>query len=201
MKGLLHSKRFRKNLRKWLFMYIGVMALLTTVVTYSRYITSKSSDDIARAAKFNVKITRDETIAADNCETKYDEANKKDKVTCETGTFRPTSNLEYIFNVDTSEIEVNTDLYLTIDAGMDFELVEIHNLTDPSEIITISNTADNNETKKKIIYKKVDATTRGNTKYKVIVKYAGLITNDEYIMNEEAYEIIKVSYAATQRNN
>ena len=84
---------------------------------------------------------------------------------------------------------------------MDFELVEIHNLTDPSEIITISNTADNNETKKKIIYKKVDATTRGNTKYKVIVKYAGLITNDEYIMNEEAYEIIKVSYAATQRNN
>ena len=39
MKGLLHSKRFKENLYRWLFMYVGVIALLTTVITYSKYVT------------------------------------------------------------------------------------------------------------------------------------------------------------------
>ena len=45
MKGLLHSKLFRKNLFTWLFMYIIVIGLFTTVVTYSKYISSMQNAD------------------------------------------------------------------------------------------------------------------------------------------------------------
>ena len=57
MKGLLQSKIFRKNLRKWLCMYVGVLLLFTTVVTYSKFITNMQGDDEeSKPAKFNVDV-------------------------------------------------------------------------------------------------------------------------------------------------
>ena len=59
MSKLLHSKTFRKNLFKWIFMYICALLVIFTVVTYSRYITKSSLGDEAKAAKFNLEIAED----------------------------------------------------------------------------------------------------------------------------------------------
>ncbi len=113
MKGLLHSKRFRKNLTKWLTMYVGVMLLMTTVITYSRYVSSIEGSDSARVAKFVVKVNYgEEACPVDN--------------TCNLGTKRPTSNLNYHFTLDTNEIEVRTFLTLSIYLHEDFSLVSIN---------------------------------------------------------------------------
>ena len=58
MKGLLQSKIFRKNLKKWLCMYVGALLLLTTVVTYSKYISKYNVDDDARITKFDVTVKK-----------------------------------------------------------------------------------------------------------------------------------------------
>jgi len=56
MNRLLHSRVFKKNLAKWIFMYIVTLAFFTSVVTYSKYFSSLASNDNARPAKFNIKI-------------------------------------------------------------------------------------------------------------------------------------------------
>ena len=57
MKGLLQSKRFKKNLGKWVFMYVICMGIFTTVITYSKYISNMlDDDDSARVSKFNVGL-------------------------------------------------------------------------------------------------------------------------------------------------
>lgn len=45
MKKLLQNKKFRTNLYKWFSMYICVMAIFTTVVTYSKYISNMGTDE------------------------------------------------------------------------------------------------------------------------------------------------------------
>lgn len=116
MMGLLHSETFRKNLSKWIFMYIAVICLLTSVITYSRFISSFGTDDEARSSKFNVKI---EPIATqdscpDDTETEGGESSST-AVLCTTS--RPTSTLEYYFKVDVTEIEVKAEVYLRARAG------------------------------------------------------------------------------------
>ena len=56
MKELLQSKSFRQNLYKWIFMYIGSLALFTSVITYSKYYSNIASDDLARVAMFEVDM-------------------------------------------------------------------------------------------------------------------------------------------------
>jgi len=97
MKGLLHSKLFRKNLFIWLFMYITVIGLFTSVVTYSKYITSMQESDIARVAKFDAAITYDGVCS-----------NINENEICNIGTYRPTSELSYYFTVDNRNLEVST---------------------------------------------------------------------------------------------
>lgn len=110
MKGLLRSKRFKENLRKWLFMYTGVMLLLTTVITYSKYISSLQIDDDARTSKFSFAIKEvncSDYISDDNtCDAKSGEK-------C-----RPTQVITSCFKVDTSGLEVDSDLYLTFDPAL-----------------------------------------------------------------------------------
>ena len=56
---LLHSKLFRQNLFKWIFMYIAALGLLTSVITYSKYITALIHDESvpALALKTTLVIT------------------------------------------------------------------------------------------------------------------------------------------------
>lgn len=111
MKGLLHSKRFKKNLSKWLFMYVGVMVILTSVITYSRYISSWLQADEARITKFNVKI--DKLICTD-----YEDEERCSKN-------RPTASIPYYVKLNTKELETNALLVLTFDVDSRFEIIKI----------------------------------------------------------------------------
>lgn len=101
MKGLLQSKKFRKNLGKWLCMYAGVMLLLTTVVTYSRYMTNLQGSGKASTAKFQLKI---------NCTS----SNGKE-CGSDTEPYNVTDDdfsLAYTFTVDTKDVDVKSKLKL-----------------------------------------------------------------------------------------
>lgn len=116
MIGLLHSETFRKNLSKWIFMYIAVLCLLTSVITYSKFITSLGNEDEARTTMFNVKIEPLETATRCQDANQSDEGNPSSTaILCTTS--RPTSLLEYYFKANVEEIEVKSEVYLRARAG------------------------------------------------------------------------------------
>lgn len=148
MKGLLHSKRFKANLRKWLLMYVGVMGLLTTVITYSKYISSLMTTDESRVTKFNVSINfdGDEYCTKDNTTT-----DSQGRQSCSGLTVRPSGKIVYRFSVDVSELEVNSVLNLTIKPDEHFNIDSIKDITDPKNpedvaIISKPSTATNAKT-------------------------------------------------------
>lgn len=118
MISLLHSETFRKNLSKWIFMYVAVMCLLTSVITYSKYISSFGADDEARTSKFNVKIEPSTLGTETSCiESTEEGKGTAPTILCTTGTSRPTALLEYYFKVDVTEIEVRSEIHLRARAG------------------------------------------------------------------------------------
>lgn len=113
MKGLLHSKKFKSNLRKWLCMYVGVMMLLTTVITYSKYISSMLVEDNSEPNKFELNIT---PVACPVIEVDTPPVcNSSIPDSMSTSTCRPTSIIASCFTVDTAGIGVDSDLWLTFD--------------------------------------------------------------------------------------
>ena len=94
--------------------YVGVMLLFTVVVTYSRYMSSLEGSDQAKVARFEVGIRHK------GCQGTLTEDN-----VCESGTFRPNSRIEYNFEVDTTKLEVATDLTLTIIVHSDFQILDL----------------------------------------------------------------------------
>lgn len=125
MKGLLRSKLFRKNLFTWLFMYITVIGLFTTVVTYSKYISSMQQSDTARVAMFDAAITYDGVCSSIN-----------ENEICDIGTYRPTSELSYYFTVDTRNLEVSTVFVTRISVLEYFKNIKIYDITDTETEIT-----------------------------------------------------------------
>ena len=113
MKGLLHSKKFRRNLYKWVIMYVGVIVLLTTVITYSKYVSQMMADDEARVAKFDIQVTANECASSD-----------ENSINCNSGTFRPTQEITYYFTLD-ANTEVKTDIFMTIVLNERFKLKKI----------------------------------------------------------------------------
>lgn len=176
MKELLKSKLFKRNLRKWLFMYIAVIALFTSVVTYSKYVSSFMSNDEARVTKFNVKITAlDENgnICNDSCYNK---------------TYTINDDFKFYFAIDTSEIEVETDLYVTVNVDENFEMISLRK-KDNEEYTDISFDSLN----KTQIYSRLNNTNVGITTYEITVKY-----NPKKLAEINNYEIINVGYSAKQ---
>lgn len=113
MKGLLQSKIFKENLRKWLFMYVGTIALLTTVITYSKYVSSLGDNDQARGSKFDIIIT------PISCPKPADEDNSFCSVEySSTSTCRPGATIASCFTVDTTGVEVSSDVWLTFDQSI-----------------------------------------------------------------------------------
>lgn len=125
MKGLLHSKLFRKNLFTWLFMYITVIGLFTSVVTYSKYISSMQKSDGARVAKFDAAITYDGICAGIN-----------ENEICDIGSYRPTSELSYYFTVDNRDLEVSTIFITRISVLEYFKNIKIYDITDTETEMT-----------------------------------------------------------------
>lgn len=110
MKGLLHSKRFRNNLKRWLLAYVGVLVLLTTVVTYSKYISSLNSKDLARPAKFQVSFENN-TVC-----------NQEKQEKCVTKSYYPDSLVDYNFSIDMRGTEVKTIMIVTIYFQKEFDM-------------------------------------------------------------------------------
>ncbi len=160
MKKLLQSRKFRKNLGKWIFMYVICMGLFTTVVTYSKYISKMlSSNDEARVSKFNVKLRY--------CENENCENGGTDNYI--TKNYRPTSEIVYYFSVDASDLEVNADLLLTIRINSHFKLKEIIEITQ-GENKPVNNISKNSGDTMSITTS-VNAGSKTLKKYKVVVKY------------------------------
>ncbi len=209
MKGLLQSKRFKKNFKKWLCMYVAAILMLTTVVTYSKYISSLGGTDRARITRFNVVI--------DN-ETKenYTCATVEEHISCLANDdlkYRPTKDLSYKFNVKPN-VEVNTVIATTVYVPKDFEIISLKDKegndlynketsTQTKEITlgTITNNETGEITSNTItISDKINVvqSSANDTKtYEVIVRYL----YDEKKYSEavkEKVEVIKVGYSAIQ---
>lgn len=201
MKGLLHSKRFRRNLKRWICMYVGVLVLFTSVVTYSRYVSNLSLNDEAKVTKFNVNIG-------------------KGKASTESGKdpFLPTDTIYYTFTV-TPDFEVKTLLALTVNAEDRFTIESIVEETSNLEIynkdirnqnagaITVSadTTVDgNNDNTKVVISRTISSAEAKPTTYKIALKFKyedikeTYYTLDEYL-REKA--IVNVDYSARQLLN
>lgn len=201
MKGLLHSKRFRRNLKRWICMYVGVLILFTSVVTYSRYVSNLSLNDEAKVTKFNVNIGKGEASTESG----------KDP-------FLPTDTIYYTFTV-TPNFEVKTLLALTVNAEDRFTIESIIEETSNLEIynkdirnqnagaITVSadTTVDgNNDNTKVVISRTISSAEAKSTTYKIALKFKyedikeTYYTLDEYL-REKA--IVNVDYSARQLLN
>lgn len=215
MKGLLQSKRFRKNLKKWLCMYVGALLLLTTVITYSKYISKFNLDDEARVTKFDVTI---KNIENENLSC----TGEIEKLECTTtSTYRPTTKIPYEFIVEPN-FEVNTLLSTTIYVPANFNIETLEEINgkvlydyekeeEKDSSITINKIKNKNEEGVEVdtatiitITKKIDVTDTDNSNtsksYKVTIKY----NYDEEKYDSEAKEnlsVIRVGYSATQIKN
>lgn len=190
MNMLFRSKRFRNNLKKWLIMYIIVMSLMSTVITYSKYITTKTSSDSARVAKFDIKI------ATNECQVENDTCLKREK-------YRPTTPLTYEFTVDTSNLEVSTDLALIIYVLKDYEIVKYEEYDSTTEEfvpkeLTAGSVLENSDY---LIYKNLDHTIINisdvkELKYRLTVKYKTTNNYQESIVNNP--KTVMIGYTAIQ---
>lgn len=183
MRYLLHSKKFKKSLCKWIGLYILTIVLFTGVVTYSRYISSMKAVDTARAAKFKVSI-----------EPLYEPCKNIDEDTmCDLGEIRPQNTLEYDFYVDTTELEVSSDLVITIVVKDSFTNLRLYN--------TDTNTLLKTVTDKNVlsITEDVYPNTGKITNYKLIIDY---VDKDNKIFAEQIdfNDVVKVGYSAIQKN-
>lgn len=188
MKGLLQSRVFKKNLRKWLLMYIGVMVLLTTVVTYSKYISSFNAEDTARVTKFRVKID----FLGHNCSVTTAK-------TCNTGNILPYEDQYYTFTIDQSDLEVNTDLLITtrID-NSNFYIKKLEELSGQ----TVKKTMTGND-QSLSISKDVLASDNSTITYRITVAYKNPTRDEDgdliYDLNSNETYNIYVGYSATQK--
>lgn len=215
MKGLLQSKIFRKNLKKWLCMYVGAILLLTTVITYSKYISKYNVDDEARVTRFDVTIK--------NIENEHLSCTGEiEKLECSTtSTYRPTTKIPYEFIVEPN-FEVNTILATTIYVPANFNIETLEEINgkvlydyekedEKDSSITINKLKNKNEEGEEVdtatiitITRKIDVADTIDSKtpksYKIAIKY----NYDEEKYDDEEKEnlsVIKVGYSATQIKN
>ena len=184
MKGLLHSKLFRKNLFKWLFMYITIIGLFTSVVTYSKYISSMQNGDSAKVALFDASITYDGicTTVAEN-------------EICNNGTFRPTSNISYYFTVDTRNLEVSTVFVTRISILEVFKNIKIYDITETETEMTNFVVNDNVLTLTENL--KVNETYV--RKYKITMDFDYDNYDADYSSEHSFNGAVIVGYSATQQ--
>lgn len=195
MNWMLHSKLFKKNLVKWLLMYGGVILLFTSVITYSKYVSQMMSSDSARVAKFIIDIE------PNNCVSSNDS-------NCNIGNVRPTK-IDYYFTVDTSELEVNSDLILNIYLNRKFsffnnnaEVLEIDGDSIPLEAKSRTSIGDNSYQ----IYQYSDKVNVSNLERKKIKKYKVSVkfNSDNFYtenFNDNIYDIVRVGYSLIQVKN
>lgn len=183
MRYLLHSKKFKKNLYKWIGLYILTIMLFTSVITYSKYISSMKAIDTARAAKFNVTIQP----LYEPCK------NIDDDTMCDLGTIRPQNTLNYDFYVDTTELEVDSDLVITTVVKEGFTNLRLYNLETNTLIKTVT---DKNILS---ITEEITPNTGKITKYRLVIDYVDQ-ENKVFLKEIDFKDIVKVGYSAIQKD-
>lgn len=198
MKALFQNRKFRKNLYKWLFMYVGVMSLTTTVITYSKYVSSFKSEDSARVAKFAI------TVQPVGCSGELENGGTAEKI-CNMGTLRPTG-FDYDFIVDTTKMEVKTDLAITLYINENFELAKdsLYDVTGGVEkaLATKGSSSVSIDGNSYSVYTIVDTIKipagQGSKKqYRVHLRYR----NDNLykdVIPDKSFDVIYVGYSAKQ---
>lgn len=208
MKGLLQSKRFKKNLGKWVFMYVICMGIFTTVITYSKYISNMlDDDDSARVSKFNVglKYCKDVLCKEEGIEPFDPER------------YRPYEKMIYYFALDKSTLEVQADLLLTLKTDRHFKIKEVY-LAANTDIV-VPNESQVNNGKVFTIRNTIKPGETGLAIYKVVIEYDetvvdknesgkiinGIIKDDsgypKYIFNENTeFTVLTVDYTVEQSN-
>lgn len=177
MNGLLKSKVFKKNLCKWLVMYVSILGLFATVVTYSKYMSSLQLNGKAETAKFVVNVT-------------YPDSCKDSTESCSIGSLRPTSNYNFDFNIET-QLDVKTLLHLDIYLNEKMEIVDLYRdgakLTKDTDYAVIGNVVT--------IDKTIDYSDSSNIdNYRVVAKLKEPKTDESFTLNDA----VKVGYSATQ---
>jgi len=204
MKNLLHSKRLRKNLFKWVIMYVCVMFLFTTVVTYSKYISQMNADEKLTVAKFNVAIGFESGKCANITNTSN--ADGTDSKACVTDNYRPTSEIPYYFYVDTRELEVDNVFDLFVQIHSDFVINDLINESTGEKIIYDGKVVNNakyqvNSSSDGSSYHILYDILKGEGKrdnYFISVKYRDLNKLPDI---SKVQRIVTVGYSATQITN
>jgi len=218
MKRLLQSKRFRKNLYKWLMMYASVILMFATVVTYSKYITNLvGEEEVSRITKFDVNV---EAICNSISEgTTENENGEEESVDiCTTIHENPLENIDYYFKVDTSELEVATLLVLNVKVHPDFEIQSFEEVEKVEEGFKVKESQEGtvvlcqNKGKDNIgnseesicelstLTRTIQAAEGTINYYKISVKYNyGDLAESSDSLTKEYKEIVKVGYSATQK--
>lgn len=183
MKRLLHSKVFRKNLYNWLFMYITVIGLFTSVVTYSKYISSFQNNTKAKVAKFDASITYDGICSQ-----------IEENEICNAGSFRPVSKINFYFTVDTTNLEVSTIFVTRISVKDKFKNVKIYDITDVEKLVDDFVVSSNSYVLTENL--KVDKTYV--RKYKVTMEYDYQTYDNDHSEEHLLGSVLTVGYSATQ---
>ena len=209
--SILHNKLFRDNLIRWFFLYIGVISVFTSVVTYSKYITSlEPASEEARTAKFDIKITNDKI-----CSTLSN--------MCNLATYKPYDEIEYYFTVDTTDMEVLADLALKISVDPEFRIVSFtyvdtteftvsmpsygtvpdslinQTLPDQFKLTYINNSEDSTKNNTITLVGETGAYKSKIQTYKIRLKFMKDSYDSSYSSTHEYSKIVKVGYAANQK--
>ena len=189
MSNLLHSKTFRGNLAKWLILYILALLIATGVVTYSKYISSMTSTDEARQAKFKVQIDK-----GDICSTTSPDL-------CNLTSYKPYDELEYKFSINTEKVEVLTELIVNITVNNDFEVISLNDVTIPQTNNKFTTTMSDNtnlsfQNNLFTLMSEVGPSKTNIKNYKLKLKFKNNSYKTEYNYNE----IVNVGYSAIQKN-
>lgn len=186
MSGLLHIKRFRQNMFKLFVIYIVVMLSTTSVITYSRYITSMESTAYARPARFDIEIDQGDVCVANTNICKEGSGVSK---------FKPYDQLDYYFTVDTSQLEVTTDMDTTITIDSHFNFVSIYEKnSDDEEYSELTINEDYTVSSRAVyVYQKVIAGEGSVKSYKIRISYRENSTN-----NPNFDEAVLVNFVAKQ---
>ncbi len=209
--SILHNKLFRDNLIRWFFLYIGVISVFTSVVTYSKYITSlEPASEEARTAKFDIKITNDKI-----CSTLSN--------MCNLANYKPYDEIEYYFTVDTTDMEVLADLVLKISVDPEFRIVSFtyvdtteytvsmpaygtvpdsllnQTLPDQFKLSYINNSEDSTKNNTITLVGETGAYKSKIQTYKIRLKFMKDSYDSSYSSTHEYSKIVKVGYAANQK--
>ena len=206
MKGLLHSETFRKNLSRWIFLYVAVICLLTSVITYSRFISSFGNDESdTRTSRFTIEVTN---IPTDNSCVPTESDNPLDlgnvSSICTSSANRPSGEVESYFMVDTSQLEVNADIYVRISSSSNIDVQRVEKVITSLEGVKYEEVelAKNESGEGKVFTISVDDignVDRETTSYYRVITKRKLTSDTTWNIDENEIHHIYIGYSAFQK--